>query len=87
MGALQRFMQERPPRVRDRLQEPVRSSIRCGVVPSTLHDKRSAIDVLIISGVHEENWLYDTLGAHRTAIGRRSYERTRGEAVDVYVEV
>ena len=42
--------------------------------PSTLHDKRSAIDVLIIR-VHEEDRLYDTLGAHRTATGRRPHER------------
>ena len=49
--------------------------------PSTLHDKRSAIDVLIIRESTKKTGKCHTLGTHSTTIGRRSHE-DKGENVE-----
>ena len=61
-------------RMRYRLQELVRSSVSCGkpvdTARQTVSHRRADH-----SRVHEEDRLCDTLGTHRTTIGRRSHER------------
>ena len=54
--------------------------------PSTLQDKRSGIDVLIIR-VFEKDKLCDTLGTHWAAVGGWSHKKTRKRLSSVYVEV